>query len=123
MTNIYKYGVSDRMSQIAVCGDFAWLSGQIASESRSGDIQAQTLEVLDSIDKLLVRIGRDRSHLVSATIWLASMQDFADMNHVWVDWLGSAVPPARATVQAGLAFPDLKVEIQVVVAMKADAPD
>ncbi|MBV8073866.1 MAG: RidA family protein, partial [Candidatus Eremiobacteraeota bacterium] len=38
------------------------------------------------------------------------------MNAVWDAWVAPGDPPARATVEAKLARPDLKVEIMVVAA-------
>jgi enamine deaminase RidA (YjgF/YER057c/UK114 family) len=45
------------------------------------------------------------------------MGDFAAMNEVWDAWVGAdSQTPARATVEARLASPDDKVEIQVTAA-------
>jgi enamine deaminase RidA (YjgF/YER057c/UK114 family) len=42
------------------------------------------------------------------------MANFAEMNAVWDAWVSPGNAPARATVEAGLASPDYKVEIMVV---------
>ncbi len=44
------------------------------------------------------------------------MADFAAMNAVWEAWVPPGQTPARATVEAKLANPDYRVEIQVVAA-------
>ena len=44
------------------------------------------------------------------------MSDFAAMNAVWEAWVPAGQTPARATVEAKLANPDYKVEIQIVAA-------
>jgi enamine deaminase RidA (YjgF/YER057c/UK114 family) len=44
------------------------------------------------------------------------MDDFADMNLAWEDWISPEQAPARATVQALMASPDLLVEMTVVAA-------
>ena len=42
---------------------------------------------------------------------------FAAMNAVWESWVVPAQTPARATVQAKLAGPDYRIEVQVVAAL------
>ena len=65
------------------------------------------------------------NRLCDATIhngvaYLAAMADFAAMNAVWDAWLGTAgIGPARATVEARLARPEIKVEIMVTAALKS----
>jgi enamine deaminase RidA (YjgF/YER057c/UK114 family) len=44
------------------------------------------------------------------------MADFAAMNEVWEAWVPEGAAPARATVTAKLAHPDLRIEIGVVAA-------
>ena len=54
--------------------------------------------------------------ILSATIYLPDMKDFPSMNAVWDAWVPQGHTPARATVEAGLASSDYKIEIQVVAA-------
>ena len=71
--------------------------------------------ILEQVDQLLARAGTDKSSLISATIWLCSMDDFAEMNAVWDAWVDAGNPPARACVEsARLATPDYQVEIMIV---------
>lgn len=51
-----------------------------------------------------------------ATIWLANMDDFAEMNAVWDQWIAAHPAPARATGEAKLADPGYKVEIIIIAA-------
>jgi enamine deaminase RidA (YjgF/YER057c/UK114 family) len=44
------------------------------------------------------------------------MADFPALNVVWESWVPSGHCPARATVEAKLAAPDYKVEIQIIAA-------
>ena len=74
--------------------------------------------MLAEIDDLLARCGSDRAHILSATIWLADMSDFAEMNKVWDAWVAPGAAPARATGEAKLAAPDYRVEIIVIAARK-----
>lgn len=103
-----------RMSQAVVHGDTIYLAGQVGAPGES--VTRQTEAVLASVDALLAEAGSDKSKILSATIWLADMADFAEMNAVWDRWVGGKDAPARATGEARLATPDYKVEIIVIAA-------
>jgi enamine deaminase RidA (YjgF/YER057c/UK114 family) len=45
------------------------------------------------------------------------MAEFAAMNSVWDAWVPTGQTPPRATVQAALAKPEYRVEMQVVAAV------
>lgn len=95
-----------------------FLAGQVADD-RAADISTQTQQVLASIDRLLAEVGSDKARLLSATIFLPDMADFAALNAAWEAWVVTGQTPARATVEAALAHPDYKVEIQVVATAPA----
>jgi enamine deaminase RidA (YjgF/YER057c/UK114 family) len=105
-----------RMSEAVVHGDRIHLSGMIPEDSAL-DIAGQVRQALAEIDALLARAGTTRSNILTATIWLADIGDFAAMNAVWDAWVVPGQAPARATVQAALNDPKLKVEIMVVAAI------
>ncbi|WP_447931533.1 RidA family protein [Sphingopyxis fribergensis] len=103
-----------RMSQAVIHGGIVYLAGQVGAPGETAT--AQTRAILASIDALLAEAGTDRSHLLTATIWLADMADFAAMNVVWEEWIGGANAPTRATGEVRLATPDYRVEIIVTAA-------
>lgn len=103
-----------RMSQAVIHGNTVYLAGQVGAPGKS--VTEQTKEVLASIERLLAAAGSDKSKILSATIWMADMADFGEMNAVWDVWVGGKDAPARATGEAKLATPDYKVEIIVVAA-------
>lgn len=112
--SITRMDSNQRMSQIVVHGDTVYLAGQVA---KGDSVAAQTSGILDQIDQLLAKAGTDKSQLISATIWLCSMDDFADMNAVWDSWVDPANVPARACVESPrLATPEFQVEIMVIAA-------
>lgn len=106
-----------RMSKIVIHNYTAYLCGQVAKDANA-DIKEQTRTMLDKVDQLLKEAGSDRQHILSATIYLKDMQDFADMNEVWDAWVVEGHSPARACVEASLARPELLVEISVIAAIK-----
>ena len=56
---------------------------------------------------------------VRAQIFLANINDFADMNAVWDAWVPLGHTPPRATVEGKLANPGYRVEIVVTAAVAA----
>ena len=117
---IERRNVGPRLSDLVIyapppSGRLVYLAGQVA-EDRDADITGQTRSVLDQIDRLLAEAGSDKRHILSATIYLADMKDFAAMNAVWDAWVPQGDTPARATVEARLAHPGYRVEIQIVAA-------
>lgn len=118
MSTIERTKTNARMSKIVRYNGVVYLSGQTASggPSASSDITAQTHEVLSRVDALLSEAGADRSRILSATIYLKNIEDFAAMNAVWDAWTAEGEAPARATVQAQLASSSLLVEMTVIAA-------
>jgi enamine deaminase RidA (YjgF/YER057c/UK114 family) len=104
-----------RMSEAVVFNGVVYLAGQVPGDA-SLDIGGQTRQVLASIDALLASAGTDKSRLLTAQIFLADMGDFAGMNAEWDAWVSPGNTPTRATVEARLANPRLKVEIVVTAA-------
>ena len=117
--SIERHHTGKRMSDVVVftpAGErIAWLAGQVAQDP-SADLAAQARSVLSQIDALLAEIGSDKTKILSATIYLADIKDFAAMNVVWDAWVPQGDLPARATVQAKLARPEYKIEIQAIAA-------
>lgn len=103
-----------RMSQIVEHAGVIYLAGQVADPAKN--ITDQTTEVLGKIDALLSEAGSSKDHILSATIWLKDMADFAALNDVWDAWVTTGHEPTRACGTSDLAHPDMKVEIMIVAA-------
>ncbi|MBK7794048.1 MAG: RidA family protein [Betaproteobacteria bacterium] len=112
--------VGKRLSELVInrASGTIYLAGQVAADPKA-DITGQVQQVLAQIDALLAEAGSDKTHILSATIYLPDMNDFPALNAVWETWVVAGATPARATVQASLAAPEYKVEIQVVAAVAA----
>jgi enamine deaminase RidA (YjgF/YER057c/UK114 family) len=67
---------------------------------------------------LLEKADSDKKHILSVTIYVRDMKDFAAMNEVWDAWVVDGYQPARACVEARMARPELLVEMSVVAAKK-----
>ena len=112
---IQRYHAGKRLANMVVHAGTIYLAGQVADDL-SADITTQAKQVLAQIDRLLAEVGSDKTKLLSATIYLPDMNDFAPMNAVWEAWVPTGQTPARATVQAKLAAPGYKIEIQAIAA-------
>ena len=110
---IERIETSARMSKIVKHNGVAYLCGQVGDEAT---VVEQTLDCLSRVDALLEKAGSSREKMLQAIIWLADMEDFAEMNAVWDAWIPEGHAPARACGEAKLARQDFKVEIIVTAA-------
>ncbi len=117
MYDISRSETTQRMSRIVIHNHTIYLCGQVADNSEDG-VGPQTANMLAKVDSLLEKAGSDRKHMLSATIYLRDMKDFAAMNSVWDEWVPEGCAPARACVEARMAREDLLVEISVIAAQK-----
>jgi enamine deaminase RidA (YjgF/YER057c/UK114 family) len=113
---IQRFDTGPRMSQVVVHGDTVYLAGIVASKTAGESVTRQTQEVLSIIDGHLAKAGSDKSKLLSTTIYITDMKNFAEMNAVWDGWVSPGNTPARATVEVNLAGPKYGVEIMVIAA-------
>jgi len=115
--SITRLHTNDRMSQAVIHGDTVYLAGQVAQAAPGASVADQTKAILVQIDGLLAEAGSDKSKVLSATIWLCSMDNFAEMNAVWDAWATGGHAPCRACVESPrLAAPQFTVEIGVIAA-------
>jgi enamine deaminase RidA (YjgF/YER057c/UK114 family) len=117
MSKIRRIGAGPRMSKAVVYGETIFTAGQVAEKTKGGSVKDQTEEILGLIDSILAEAGSEKAKIISATIYLADISTFAEMNSVWDVWVDKVNPPARATVEAKLVAPDYKVEIAIIAAV------
>jgi 2-iminobutanoate/2-iminopropanoate deaminase len=102
-------------------GHLLFLSGQIPIDPASGavvtgDIQAQTEQVMRNVEALLRAAGAGFEHVARTTVFLTDMDEFAAMNTVYARFMPDP-PPARATVQVARLPRDVRVEIDVIAVL------
>ena len=114
--SITRFETGPRMSQAVIHGSTVYVAGQVAAEPKGKGVTEQTRQVLGQIDALLASAGSDKTKILAATIYLADIRTFADMNLAWEAWVAPGHTPARATVEAKLAGPDYLIEIVVTAA-------
>jgi 2-iminobutanoate/2-iminopropanoate deaminase len=99
-------------------GSLLFVSGQVPIDPATGnmiegDIAAQTRRVLDNVGALLEAGGVSFANVVRTTVFLADMNDFAEVNQVYGQYFSEPYP-ARATVQVARLPKDSRVEIDVI---------
>lgn len=115
MDDIKRLQMNKRMSQAVIHNGTVYLAGQLGTAGAS--VEQQTQDILANIDELLAAAGTDKTRILQAVIWLASMEDFDRMNSVWDAWVPQGHTPARLCGSADLASPDYTVEIAVIAAL------
>jgi 2-iminobutanoate/2-iminopropanoate deaminase len=108
-------------SQAIRTGNLLFVSGQIAldpetGEMVSGDVAVQTHRVFRNLAAILEAAGTSLDRVVRATVYLADMNDFAEVNAVYGTYFTTPAP-ARATIQAARLPRDARVEIDVIAAI------
>lgn len=101
-------------------GPLLFLSGQTATDPKTGQlstgsIEEQTKLALDNLKAIAAAGGLSMSDIVSTTVFLKDMNDFARMNAVYATYFQDK-PPARATIQAARLPRDALVEISAIAA-------
>lgn len=114
--SIQRTGTTSRFSSIVIHERTVYLAGQV-SQLQEADIREQSQDVFAKVDQLLKQAGSDRSLLLSAQIWLRTMDDYDGMNAVWDQWLEGIPGPVRVCVEARMAKPHYRIEVQVTAAL------
>lgn len=93
-------------------------SGQVALNAETGtmvqdSIAAETKQVMENLEKILVSAGVDFAHVVKSTIFLTNLDDFAEVNDVYGQFFENDYP-ARETVQVVRLPRNARVEISMI---------
>lgn len=111
-------------SQGVTFGGLLFVSGQIPVDPQSGEIiqggvEAQTRQVMNNLQAVLMAAGLDFSHVLKTTVFLRNMNDYSMMNDVYGLYFDYS-PPARACVEVSRLPKDVLVEIECVAAAPTD---
>jgi len=103
-------------------GNHIYFSGLIALNREGTAIEGattaeQTRHVLEYIGAGLASQGLSYDDVLSSTVYLQDLNDFAAMNAVYAEFFKKD-PPARSTIQAARIPRDAKVEIAIVAARR-----
>jgi 2-iminobutanoate/2-iminopropanoate deaminase len=107
---------------IAATGPFLFVAGQIpldpvTGEIVSGEISAQTEQVMANLEGILTAAGANRSNVVQTTVFLSDLANFGAMNQVYARYFPPETAPARACVEVARLPKDVLVEIECIAAL------
>ena len=105
-------------SQAIKVGNLVYTSGQIPINPATGNfveggIKEQTRQSLTNIKAILEEAGLSMNNVVKTTVFLADMNDFADMNSVYAEFFSEPYP-ARSAVAVKTLPKGALVELEVV---------
>ena len=105
-------------SQAIKVGNLVYTSGQIPIDPATGSfveggIKAQTRQALTNVQAILKEAELTMANVVKTTVFMADMNDFADMNAVYAEFF-SELYPARSAVAVKTLPKGALVEIEVV---------
>ena len=105
-------------SQAIQVGNIVYTSGQLPIDPATGafpegGIKEQTRQSLLNVKAILEAAGMTMSNIVKTTVFMADMNDFADMNAVYSEFFTEPYP-ARSAVAVKTLPKGALVEIEVV---------
>ncbi|MEO0435740.1 MAG: RidA family protein [Pseudomonadota bacterium] len=109
-------------SEAVVYGDLIFLAGHLGRDPETGKlapggIQPQTRQALENLQASLERAGGSMDRVLKCTVFLASFDEWAAMNEVYVTFFENK-PVRTAVGNAGMGS-ETRVEIECIAA----APD
>jgi len=121
-----QFLTSDRMkglpfSEAVRVGDMLYLSGQLGvDESRKivrGGIGPETRQTMENIKATLERHGSSLDLVIKATVMMADMKEWPEMNKIYVTYFSNHLPARSAFGTTGLAL-GARVEIECIALVK-----
>ena len=110
-------------NQAVKAGGLLFCSGQIALDPAtgemvgSGDVEAETRQVLANLQAVLAAAGGNPQQVVRTTVFLTDLADFAKVNALYAEVFGAGVSPARACVQVAALPKGGRVEIDCMAVL------
>ena len=102
---------------------FVFVSGQVGWNENGdlvgvGDVRAQTVQTLKNVVAVLKEAGTTPADVLKCTVFLSDIRYFPIMNEEFAK-VFKEDPPARTTVQAALAEPEMLVEIEAIACIRS----
>jgi len=108
-------------SEAVRLGNVLYLSGQMGIDQSvhlvPGGIAAETRQALENIKTTLEKYGSSLERVIKVTVMLADMNEWAEMNKVYLEYFSKNLPARSAFGTSGLALGG-RVEIECIAALK-----
>lgn len=116
MEDIRHIDQNQRRSRAVVHGGIVYTAGQVPDDMAL-DVTGQATQVLAKIEQLVTEAGSDKGRILTAQVWLRTMDDFAAFNKVWDAWVVQGSTPTRCCGKVEMNNPNCRVEILVTAAL------
>jgi 2-iminobutanoate/2-iminopropanoate deaminase len=106
-------------SPAVVANGTCYVSGQLPLDPQTGAVVVgsfsdQVRQTLVNVEATLAAAGFTIDNLVSATVVLADIADWQDLDHAWAAFFAGHPLPSRFVFEAGALALGARVEIQAV---------
>ena len=106
-------------NQAVIANGFLFTAGQIAIDPATGKLieesfKARVHQVFKNLSSILDRANTNFENVVKFTVFLTDMDNYAEVNEVFNEWLDEANAPARSLVAVRGLPAGTDVEIECV---------
>ncbi|MBA7536570.1 2-iminobutanoate/2-iminopropanoate deaminase [subsurface metagenome] len=110
-------------SQAVQVDNLIFTSGQLpivpdSGEFIKGDIEKQTIQVLENIKAILERAGSSLDNVIKATIFIRDISQWKTVNKVYARYLEKGIPPARSVIAGADIHYGVDIELEVIAYLK-----
>ncbi len=110
-------------SQAIQVDNLIFTSGQLpivpdSGEFIKGDIEKQTIQVLENIKAILERAGSSLDNVIKATIFIRDISQWKTVNKVYARYLEKGIPPARSVIAGADIHYGADIELEVIAYLK-----
>ncbi|KAE8370445.1 Endoribonuclease L-PSP/chorismate mutase-like protein [Aspergillus caelatus] len=113
---------SPLMSQAIISNGVIYTSGSLGIDPKTGkfvegDAADRTVQALRNIEQILIAAGSNLGNALKVTIFLSSMEYYAQMNEGYERIFGDLIKPCRTCVAVAKLPLDAEVEIELVASV------
>ena len=106
-------------NQAVIANGFIFTAGQIAIDPATGKLieesfKARVHQVFKNLSAILDNANTNFGNVVKFTVFLTDMNNYAEVNEVFNEWLDEANAPARSLVAVRGLPADTDVEIECI---------
>ncbi len=109
-------------NQAVLSGNTLYISGQIPIDPATGkliegDIAKETKQSMENLRAILTEAGMTFENVVKTSIFIADMNQFAEINAVYATYFDAEIAPARETVEVANLPKFVNVEISMIAVL------